>query len=179
MADNSLARDITDLISRLGKMSEEVQKRTIPIMSKAALPLIEEIQFRAPVSDEPHDRYSTSKVSSSIRAPKGQGNVVATYMPGNLERSFSILKFRRSKSAVYVGARLNKSGSTGTFSGQRTDGYYAAWQEYGAPAAGIPPRPFVGPAVDAVKNEVLQIAVNEFKKTIEREAKKGYIPKPT
>jgi len=180
MADSSfirqqkddLARQITNVIAGLGKMSEEVQKQTIRVMSKAAGPLIEEIQFRAPVSDEPHFRYQTNKLSSGIRAPKGYGNVVATYMPGNLERSFSVLRFRRSKSAVYVGARLNKSGSTGTFSGQRTDGYYAAWQEYGAPAAGIPPRPFIGPSVDSTKNEIAQIAKIEFTKVIEKEAKK-------
>ena len=160
-------------------MSDEVKKQTIRIMSKAAAPLVEEIRFRAPVSDEPHNRYSTSKLVKGIRAPKGQGRVTATYMPGNLERSFNVLKFRRSKSAVYVGAKLDKSGSSGTFAGTRTDGYYAIWQEYGAPAAGVPPRPFVGPAVDAVKNEVLQIAVKEFERTIIKEATKGYKPKRT
>ena len=153
-------------------MSAEAKRQTTRILSQAAAPLVEEIQARAPVSDEEHYRYSTAKASKSIRAPKGSGKVVATYTPGNLERSFNVLKFRRAKSAVFVGAKLDKSGSTGLFTGKRTDGYYLAWQEYGAPNAGIPPRPFVGPARDAVGGEVLQLAVNQFKKTIERTAEK-------
>jgi len=169
---DNLTRQIADVISGLGKMSDEVKKQTIRVMSKAAAPLIEEIRFRAPVSEKPHNRYQTEKLLQGLRAPKGYGRVVATYMPGNLERSFNVLKFRRSKSAVYVGAKLDKSGSLGTFAGDRTDGYYAAWQEYGAPAAGIPPRPFIGPSVDATKNEIANIAKVEFTKVINREAKK-------
>jgi HK97 gp10 family phage protein len=172
--DANLQREITELISRLGKMSEQAKRQTTRILSKAAAPLVDEIQARAPVSDEDHYRYSTPKAAKSIRAPKGSGKKIATYTPGNLERSFNVLRFRRAKSAVFVGATLDKTGSTGTFTGKRTDGYYLAWQEYGAPNAGIPPRPFVGPARDAAGGEVLQLAIADFKKTIEREAVKGY-----
>jgi len=174
MADSSLTKTIAETIAGLGKMSEQVQRQTKRIMTKAAGPLIEEIQFRAPVSDEPHFRYAGSRTRDITRAAKGTGKVIATYMPGNLERSFGVLSLKKAKRAVYVGSLLDKSGSKGTFSGDRTDGYYAYWQEYGAPAAGIPPRPFIRPAVEAAKNEIVEVTKVEFTKTIEREAKRIY-----
>jgi len=148
-------------------MKSDIRRQTVRILSKAAAPLIEEIIIRAPVSEEPHYRYSTPKASGKIRAPKGSGKVVATYMPGNLHRSFDILRFRRAKSSIYVGPKFDKEGSTGTFSGSRTDGYYAAWQEFGAPNAGIPARPFIGPSVAASSPLVGRIAAEGFKKAIE------------
>lgn len=79
----------------------------------------------APRSPKPHYRYSTPKVNRKIRAPKGMGKIVATYMPGNLGNSIRVLKFPKAKSKVYVGARLQKGSPSGTFgTGARADGYY-------------------------------------------------------
>lgn len=168
--DAQLEKEIAAVVLKLRGVSKAAKRASTKALTKAANPLIDEIQFRAPVSDEPHSRYDTPKAAKGIRAPKGSGRIAATYMPGNLERSFGVLKFRRS-SAVFVGAKLDKTGSKGLFTGNRTDGYYAAWMEYGAPNAGIPPRPFVGPAVNATKGEVLQIAIQDLKKAIEKYAK--------
>lgn len=168
--DANLTKEISAAILKLKGLSKAANRAVKGSLSKAAVPLLEEIQGRAPVSDEPHYRYSTPKASKKIKAPKGSGKIIATYMPGNLERSFETLRFRRAKNAVFVGPKFDKEGSTGTFSGQRTDGYYAAWQEFGAPNAGVPPRPFIGPSVAAVGSQVGRIAVDELKKAIEKYA---------
>ncbi len=169
--DAELAREITDAIRKLKGLSVRANRSVKGALSKAADPLLEEIFFRAPVSEETHYRYSTPKATKKIRAPKGSGKIIATYTPGNLERSFQVLKFRRAKNAVFVGPKFDKEGSTGTFSGNRTDGYYAAWQEFGAPNAGIPARPFIGPSVAAAGSQVGRIAVEELKKAIDRYTK--------
>jgi len=169
--DAELQKEIAGAILKLKGLSKAANRAVNASLSKAAIPLLEEIEGRAPVSDAPHYRYSTPKASGKIRAPKGSGKIIATYTPGNLERSFQVLKFRKAKNAVFVGPKLDKEGSTGTFSGSRTDGYYAAWQEFGAPNAGVPPRPFIGPSVAAVSSQVGRIAVDELQKAIERYTK--------
>ena len=167
--DAQLNKEIALAVFKLRGISKAASRASSRALTRAAQPLVHEIQFRAPTSDEPHSRYDTPKASKRLKAPKGQGKVVATYTPGNLERSFDVLKFRRSR-AVFVGPKVDKAGSRGLFSGGRTDGYYGQWQEFGAPNAGIVPRPFVAPAVAAARNEVGQIAVAELKKAIERYA---------
>ena len=169
--DANLQKEISAAILKLKGVSRSATRAVKGALSKASIPLLDEIEGRAPVSDEPHFRYSTPKASKKIKAPKGSGKIIATYTPGNLERSFQVLKFRRAKNAVFVGPKFDKEGSTGTFSGSRTDGYYAAWQEFGAPNAGIPARPFIGPSVAAVGSQVGRIAVEELKKAIDRYTK--------
>lgn len=87
-------------------------------------------EVSAPVGAKAHKRYSTTKVNRSVRAPKGMGKVVATYMPGNLARSIRVLDLKKTKNAVYVGAKL-KGPKTGTFQGQKADGYYMHMVERG------------------------------------------------
>ena len=84
----------------------------------------------APKSRKVHYRYNTAKLTNKIRAPKGSGNKIASYSPGNLGRSINVLKFRQAKSKVFVGAKLARS-ARGNFSGRRTDGYYMAFTEKG------------------------------------------------
>lgn len=84
----------------------------------------------APKSRKVHFRHNTAKLTNKIRAPKGSGNIVATYSPGNLGRSINVLKFGRAKSKVFVGAKLARS-AKGNFSGRRTDGYYMHFTEKG------------------------------------------------
>jgi hypothetical protein len=76
-----------------------------------------------------------------------------------------VLIFSRSD-AVFVGPKVDKGGSGGTFSGSRVDGFYAHWMDYGAPEAGIRPRAFVWPAVNAIGARTLQVAIQELKKKI-------------
>lgn len=159
-------RELTHLIKQLRKVSDTAKKQSQKAFKEAAGPLVSAIQARAPQSEKAHHRYNTSKLSKSIRAPKGMGNIVATYQPGNLGRSFKTLTFRRS-AAVFVGAKLAKGNNKGTFAGARTDGYYAHWMEYGAPGQNVPASPFVRPAVDAAGDLVLRIATDILKREIE------------
>lgn len=159
-------RELTHLIKQLRKVSDTAKKQSQKAFKEAAGPLVSAIQARAPQSEKAHHRYNTSKLSKSIRAPKGMGNIVATYQPGNLGRSFKTLTFRRS-AAVFVGAKLAKGNNKGTFAGARTDGYYAHWVEYGAPGQNVAASPFVRPAVDAAGDLVLRIATDILKREIE------------
>jgi HK97 gp10 family phage protein len=159
-------RELTHLIKQLRKVSDTAKKQSQKAFKEAAGPLVSAIKARAPQSEKSHHRYNTSKLSKSIRAPKGMGNIVATYQPGNLGRSFKTLTFRRS-AAVFVGAKLAKGNNKGTFAGARTDGYYAHWVEYGAPGQNVPASPFVRPAVDAAGDLVLRIATDILKREIE------------
>jgi HK97 gp10 family phage protein len=173
MAINAkVQKEINDAIAALKAISEAAGKSSTRALRKAAEPLIDQIQLNAPQSKRVHYRYNTTKLISSIKAPKGMGNKVATYYPGNLENSFQILRFRRSK-AIFVGPKIDKGNTGGVFNGTtRVDGYYAHWMEYGAPNAGIPARPFIRPAVQATTPEVGRIAVAELEKAISRETKK-------
>lgn len=85
----------------------------------------------APQSKYKHHRYDIPKATKSIRSPNGMGQKVATYYPGNLARSFHVMKFKQAASKVFVGSKLDKRGSRGIFSGSRTDGYYMHWVEEG------------------------------------------------
>ena len=157
-------QEINDLISTLRKISAGAKKESQTAFKKAAVPLISEIQARAPVSEKPHSRYSTPKAAGKIRAPKGQGRIIATYYPGNLRRSFRTLTFRRS-SAVFVGPKLAKQNNQGEFMGARADGYYAHMVEFGT--MHNPAQPFVRPAVDSASGAVLNIASEHLVKYIE------------
>lgn len=149
-----MQEEINTLIRRLRKVSTTARLESQNAFKEAAPVLISAIQGRAPESEAPHSRYKS-------------GRIVATYYPGNLRRAFRTLVFRRS-AAVFVGPKLDKAGSGGDFRGNRTDGYYAHWVEFGAPAAGLPPRPFVKPAADAAGPLVLRLATEFLKRKIEK-----------
>lgn len=168
--DREFVRELEVLKKKLASVSDNAKKASQGAFRQAAPILISAIQGRAPQSDAPHHRYNTPKISGRLRAPNGLGKIVATYMPGNLKRSFKALVFRRS-AAVFVGPKLDKRGGGGTFSGARTDGYYAHWVEYGAPEAGIAPQPFVRPAVAAAGPTTLRLATELIKREIEKRAR--------
>lgn len=101
------------------------------LLAKSAKILQKEIRSNIKDSDEPHFRYATPKVSSKLKAPKGEGNKVATYYPGNLRRSIQVLRFRKSPD-VFVGHRKkNGQGAKGEFKGSRVDGFYLWFLEFG------------------------------------------------
>ena len=151
--NNAVQEEINDLIRKLRRVSTIAKQESQQAFKDAAPVLVSAIRGRAPESDVPHSRYNG-------------GRLVATYYPGNLRRAFRTLVFRRS-AAVFVGPKLDKAGSGGDFKGNRTDGYYAHWVEFGAPAAGLPPRPFVKPAADAAGPLVLRLATEFLKRKIE------------
>lgn len=156
MAINAkVVEEVNDAIRKLQKVSTQAKRESQSAFRKVAPELINAIKSRAPQSDEPHHRYSN-------------GQIVATYYPGNLRRSFKTLVFRNSP-AVFVGPKLDKGGSGGKFKGNRTDGYYAHFVEFGTESQ--PPRPFVRPAADATGPIVLKKAADLLKQKIESYAR--------
>lgn len=169
--DSELKRELELLKKKLYSISDTAKKESQGAFKQAAPILISAIQARAPQSEKPHFRYDTPKLAQRLRAPNGLGKIIATYMPGNLKRSFKTLVFRRSAS-IHVGPKVDKQGSGGVFSGNRTDGYYAHWMEFGAPEIGLAPRPFVRPAVSAAGELTLKFAAALIKRIIEKAAVK-------
>lgn len=152
MKDRKFQRDVDKTIQRIRVLADKTIASANPILRAASRPLVNEIKRRAPVSKEEHSRYQN-------------GQIVATYRPGNLRRSFRVLRFSRSPS-LFVGPKVGSDAAA--------DGYYAHWQEFGAPAAGIPPRPFVAPAEQAAGPTVLRLASEALKKQIQLTAKNLY-----
>lgn len=162
-ATSDIQQEVNALILKLRKVSDNAKARSQSAFKEAAGPLVSAIQGRAPVSEEQHYRYSTAKLSGKIRAPKGAGNIVATYQPGNVQRSFRVLTFRRS-AAVFIGPKAHKSDTGGLFAGKRVDPYYAHFVEFGT--KNIPATPFVRPAVAAAGPQVLRFAAELLKREI-------------
>ena len=116
--------DIKNLVNDLKAFSNNIRKDSKKILRPAGEVVAQEIQKRTPVSRRRHYRYK-------------DGSRFATYYPGNLRRSIGDLNLQRTD-GVFIGPKI--TGFTGgTFSGGRTDGFYARWVDRGAPAAGRPP----------------------------------------
>jgi hypothetical protein len=165
----ALQAEINDLIRTLQGVSDTAKKDSDRVLTEAAGPLRSAIAGRAPVSDAPHKRYSTPKISKKIRAPKGMGVVKATYQPGNLSRSFAVLSFRRAKFAKFVGPKIDKRGG-----GRMPDGYYAHMVNFSAANVDGSMRPgqhFVEAGVAAGGPVALKIATDLMKRTIENYAR--------
>lgn len=152
----NIQEEINVLVKRIYSTMDGARRQSQKVFKESAKPMVQAIQARAPVSDEPHDRYNG-------------GKVVATYHSGNLRRSIKVLTFRRSK-AVFVGAKLAEQGSGGVFRGNRTDGYYLHMVEFGTINQG--PQPFFRPGVAQTKEAVLRSMVVGMKRQIDNYAQK-------
>lgn len=153
-----LQSELNNLIRRLDGLSEVPRRERDRVLTEAAGPLRAAIAGRAPVSDAPHSRYSTPKISNRLRAPKGSGVIVATYQPGNLQKSVSTLRFRRSK-AVFIGPKIDKSGG-----GRMPDGYYAHMVNFGTQYQAA--QRFVEAGVNVAGNTSLRLATELMKQKI-------------
>ncbi len=169
----SMEREIAATLRTLEKLEKEFTvKERKRIMRPGAKILQSAIAANARRSKKVHLRYNTGKVDKGIRAPKGSGNVVATYDPGNLARAIAIFNFRRSNS-LHVGPKVAKGQNTyGHFSGRRVDAFYAGWIEYGT--VNMRARPYIRPALAAAKGKVgkaITEAVRRKVKDFERKNK--------
>ncbi len=145
--------EVNQIVARLQRYSRDMGRDLKPLLEYAAIPIQRRAQAQAPTGSREHFRYNTPKVLGNVRAPKGMGRVVARYKPGNLKRSVVVLrKLKRVRNAVLIGPNVSKGG--GTFGGARTQGYYAHWMEFGA--QGRAARPFMRPAFEASKGQVLK-----------------------
>lgn len=150
---------MSDLVKK--KLSEDELKKSYLVGAKVSE---RAIKAAAPVASVPVvKRYSTPKVFGRLKAPKGQGKVVAEYHRGNLKRAMRILNLRRAK-GVYIGA-YSRGSKQGIFKGARADGYYLHMIENGTKYS--PPKPFISRAFDASKGEALGRIIADLKKKIE------------
>lgn len=131
-ANTAISREVKKINDNLnGLLALFDKKGKQEILKPAADILVDAARENVPESDETHYRYSTAKLAKGIRAPKGKGNVVGVYHPGNLRKAIRRLLFRKSD-AVWVGPKVSK-GRFGEFGkGNRVDGYYAHWMEFGS-----------------------------------------------
>lgn len=130
--DRQLKAEVENVVKNLRKLPKEFSKRKRKnVLRPAAKIMQKSIRAEVPISDNPHFRYATSKVLQGVKAPKGSGQVVATYYPGNARRSIRTLLFRRSAD-LFVGPKVAKSGGgKGEFKGNRVDGWYLRFLEFG------------------------------------------------
>ncbi|RMG81346.1 MAG: hypothetical protein D6712_16495 [Chloroflexi bacterium] len=146
--------EVVKELRRLGKKVERADKKRI--LSYAAKPYIAKAQALAPRSERTVFRYGTAKLVQSIRAPKGAGQPVAKYLPGNLAGSIQVFehgRFKQLDNAIFVGAKISRKGKgRGTFGGRRFDAYYVHFVEYGTRF--MRAKPFLRPAWEATKAHV-------------------------
>lgn len=167
--DTATQAELNSLIRDLQGVSDVAKKDSDRILKEAAGPLRAAIAGRAPQSDAPHYRYSTPKIAGKLRAPKGSGVVKATYQPGNLAKSFSVLSFRRARFAKFVGPKIDKRGG-----GKMPDGYYAHMVNFNAANVDGSIRPgqhFVEAGVAAGGGVALSLATRLMKQTIDTYAR--------
>ena len=160
----SLQLEIDAAVKKLYRFGDTVAKNRQRIASLGGNYFAAAAEAAAPRSKRPHKRYNTSKVTKSIRAPKGSGNSVAIYLPGNLGNSIRVLKFRNAPSKIYVGARLAKGESSrGVFGrGLKVDGYYLHMVEFGTRQSAA--RPFFRAAWQRAQPRVLAIMRDQWRR---------------
>lgn len=141
-------------------IATDLQKRRQSILATAAKPMVQAAKTTAPRSKKPHNRYAGKK---GKRSAKGEGQIVATYHPGNLSRAVKVMRFRKAKSKVFVGVNLPKN-AQGVFKGRKTDGYYLHMVAEGTKYHGG--NPYWQNAYESTKGVVQQNIIEAFKSKI-------------
>jgi len=161
----AIQKEIDTAVKKLNGLLKQFDRKTQQkILKPGAKMLATAAKNNIPDSDEPHFRYSTAKVFDGLRAPKGKGNVVAVYHPGNLRRSIKTLIFRKSN-ALFVGPKVSKN-KTGSFKGGRTDGYYAHFMEFGT--VNFPGISYMRRAVDSTTSGIIASITKEVTEQVEK-----------
>ena len=136
------------------------------LIKYAVKPMVEEAQRLAP-------KYvGVKSKDGTLKRTTGHKSKYGWIEPGNLSKSIWTIDMKRSKRVtLIVGPRVK-----GAF-GKARSGYYGMFLERGT--KDIKARPFMRPAWDAKKDEVIrrfeQDAIKIFQKTIQKLTKKGLI----
>lgn len=167
MTKQRLDAEVQVLVRRIERVRDAVlRKEFSDALDKAAEVVVESARSYVDDADEVVKRYSTAKLSSSKRAPKGRGKVVAQYHPGNLRRSIQVLpKYSKGLRRV-IGPRRFRGSASGEFKGRRVDGYYAHMVHDGT--AEIQANPFMEKAARQTAPIVKPALVATAKSVIER-----------
>lgn len=122
-------KEVSAAIKTLDRFAAGLESERKKMLEYAAIPLVDELQRRAPVGSRVHYSYKN-------------GSRQAKYYPGNLRKSFRVLDLRKT-SAVIVGAKLAK-GARGNYGLGRYNAYYLHYVEFGTTRQAA--RPFVRPS---------------------------------
>ena len=162
--DPRTAKELRILSNKFEKVLDGFNtKNRRKVLRKGAAILRKAARQKVETANEDVFRYATAKVVKGIRAPKGKGNVIAVYKPGNLKKAIATMTFRRDKNGVYVGARRARSQAIiqGT-KAANADGYYAHFLEFGT--INSAPHPFMRPALAATKGAIAAKITEESRK---------------
>lgn len=156
----ALNNEVNELIKRLRMVSQTSKRQTSRILGKNAKPIADALFAAAPHGKKVHKRYKKAGLNKSIRTPRGKGQVVAIYKPGNLATSFKLFRFKGAKYSIQVGAKFQKN-PTGTFGpGGKQDAYYTHIIEKRDP--------FIIPTWLRMQKSVESGIITDLKKVIER-----------
>ena len=164
--DAQLQQEINVLIRKLDGLGRDVLKNAKDDLKEGGSLIVSALKGRVPVGNKVHKRYKSGRK----KAAKGQGNVVATYRPGNLKRAYRILALRRMKTGIMIGPKL----------GGAVDGYYvhmvnnAVTFKNGTTRAG---KHFVEAAIQAAGDPALRAVVDMLKQRVLMYADKNYLNK--
>jgi HK97 gp10 family phage protein len=142
-------KELDRILSNLPKAFTD--KVLVSAFKKAADPVVKAAKARVPVGNKPHMRYSG-------------GRVVATYYPGNLQKSIGAMqvKDKKGNKAVLVKPRRGAK--------WKNDGYYAHLVEFGT--SNSPAQPYMRPAFDSTKALVNATVKKEIHIAFIKHAKK-------
>ena len=151
----TLSADVKAILKTLKQLPIDVKKERKRILRKAAKPMVASAQQKAPVL------RTRRRVTVTLK-----GGEKVTYYPGNLRLSLKTLEFRKSQ-AVFVGPKVVKRRRGGEEYGKsrgKVDAFYAAMIEYGTRQ--MPAQPYMRPAYDSTKGEVVRIIRAEVEKLV-------------
>ena len=146
--------DMQNAIKKIKKLESIDKKRTkiLSLLRSSAKPLVTALKAAAPVSSAPH----------KIRSADGKRTVA----PGNLKRSFGVIRSRnRRKAEIFVGAKAGKKG-------KKDDGFYANMVDGGHVMPNgktAAPNPFILKTVAAYGGRVKLKITNGMRRFIESE----------
>jgi len=127
-ATRELEKEVAEIVKKLDNLPKEyTQRRKLYLLRKAGKEFVKTVQNNISDSKYNHYRYKKNNVT-------GESEKI-TYHSGNLRKSIKVLRFRKSKNAVYVGPRVvRKTHADAKNSGLNdniVDPFYAAMVEYG------------------------------------------------
>ena len=160
-----LNRDLEQIMKTLRSIPKDAlsTKERKKALRKASKPLIAAAQAKAPVM--------RGRRKAAVTLENGDR---LTYYPGNLRISIKEISLSRGGASVFIGPKVNKKRKGGDEYGKtrgKVDAFYAAMIEYGT--RNMSARPYMRPAYQATKQQVIQIATNEVTKLVEAWARKN------
>lgn len=147
MKVNSDIQGFDELQRRLKRAPDKVKRRELlKIIRVQTRPTIQAARQRAPISSEPHSRYSG-------------GVEVRTYDPGNLRRSIgNITSKNRKYPNILVGPKAGAK--------KKYDGFYGHFVEFGT--VNMPAQPFMRPAYESTGQGVGDGTADKVARKIEK-----------